>query len=249
MKKLLIVLGVLAGLGLIGVLVMAFFLGNIVTAGVNRFAPQITQTNVTLGSAAISPFSGQGTLNNLVVSNPKGWSDAKLCSIGKIHIDVEPFSVLHDHIVVNELVIEQPEFLYETKVIASNVSDLIKNIDQATGGGKDSTQATAKNGQPIKIVVKKLVVQNGRVTLGLGPTAFAVPLPPITLTDLGTAENGITPGGLALAVMRAVTPNIVAASMSALGKAGGTTGAAAIEGAKQIGEGIKGLFGGDKKKP
>jgi hypothetical protein len=33
-----------------------------------------------------------------------------------------------------------------------------------------------------------------------------------------------------------------------LGQVGGTSGAAAVEGAKQIGEAIKGLFGGEKKK-
>ena len=44
MKKLLIIGGVIVGLGLVGVLVMTIFLGNIVTAGVNNFAPKLTQT-------------------------------------------------------------------------------------------------------------------------------------------------------------------------------------------------------------
>ena len=246
MKKLLIIGGVMVGLGIIGVIVTAFFLGNIVTAGVNNFAPKITLTKVVLSGASISPLNGSGTLRGLVIANPKGWSDANLCLIGKIYIDVEPFSVLRDHIVVNEIVVEQPEFLYETRIVASNVNDLLKNIDQTTGGGKGGPEATTKSGQPIKIVVKKFALKNGRVTLGVGPTAITIPMPDVTLTDIGTAEGGITPGALAFAIVRGVTPNIVAASMQALGKVGGTAGAAVVEGVKQIGKGIKGLFGGKK---
>jgi hypothetical protein len=58
----------------------------------------------------------------------------------------------------------------------------------------------------------------------------------------------VTPAQLAFAIMRSVTSSVVAASTQALTKVGGTTGAAAAEGAKQIGSAIKGIFGGDKKK-
>src|ERR1019366_7283215 len=133
MRKLLIIGGIIVGLGIVGVGVTSFFLGNIVTAGVNNFAPRLTQTKVVLGSAAISPFSGRGTLYGLIVTNPKGWSDANLCSLGKIHVDLAPFSIFGDHIVINEIVIDAPEFNYETKIIASNVHDLLKNIEQVTG--------------------------------------------------------------------------------------------------------------------
>jgi len=85
------------------------------------------------------------------------------------------------------------------------------------------------------------------VTLAVpGAAAITIPMPPIDMTDIGTAENGITPAQVTFAVMRNVTANIVAASTQALGKIGGTSGAAAAEGAKQIGEAIKGLFGGKK---
>src|SRR5882724_1650989 len=141
MKKLLVIGGILVGLGIVGVVVGSFFLGNIVTAGVNRFAPQITQTKVELKGATISPLNGSGTLSGLVVGNPKGWSDGNLCSLGKIHVDVAPFSILGDHVVVNEILIEAPEFNYETKIVASNVADLLKNIEQMTGA-QSAAQAT-----------------------------------------------------------------------------------------------------------
>lgn len=251
MKKLLVIGALLVGLGIIGVIVMSLFLGNIVTAGVNRFGPQITQTKVVLSNASISPLSGTGTLSGLVVGNPKGWSDTDLCSLGKVHIDVQPFSILGDHVIINEISIEAPEFNYETKIVASNVGDLLKNIEQLTGA-KNAPQATTKSGQPIKFEVKKFRLQNGWVRVGVGPAALKLPMPPVVLDDIGTAQGGITPDQLVFAVMRSVTPSIIAATTQAAGKLVPTSGAAAVEGVKQIGEGIKGLFGGskdEKKKP
>lgn len=248
MKKLYIVLGILAVLALGTYICLNFFLGSVVTAGVNRFAPMLTQTKVELKSANISPFSGKGTLNGLVVGNPKGWSDANLCSLGKVHLDVVPFSILGDHVVINEIEIDAPEFNYETKIIASNVADLLKNIESVMGSAKTgAAQPTAKNGQPIKFEVKKFRLTNGKVRLGLAGTGMTLPMPPIELTDLGTKEGGITPDQLVFAVMKSVTASVVTATAQAAGQLGKTGGAATVEGAKQAIEGIKGIFGGSKK--
>lgn len=241
MKKILLIGSIsVVALVIVGVVVMTFFLGSIVTAGVNSFGPKITQTKVVLAGAKISPFTGSGTLSGLEVGNPAGWSDANLCSLGKIHLDVAPFSLLGDHIVINEINIEAPEFNYETKIVASNVSALLKNIEQFTGG-KDGAKP-ADVGKPVKFAVKKFRLQNGWVRVGVGPAALKLPMPPIELTDLGTKEGGITPDQMVVAVMRSVTSSIVAATTQAAGKIGGTAGAAAAEGVKSAGEALKGLF-------
>jgi hypothetical protein len=200
-----------------------------------------------LEDATISPLSGIGTLTGLRVGNPAGWSQGDAFRLGKVHIHVEPFSLLKDRIVINELLVEQPEFFYETKIVASNIGDLLKAIEQAMGPGKADEPKTA-NGRPIKLIVKKLVLKDGRATLGAIGQAAEVPLPPINMVDIGVKEGGVTPVQLAAEIMRHVTPTIVAASMKALTASGGTSGAAAVEGVKQVGEAIKGLFGGEKKK-
>src|ERR1044071_1648855 len=101
MKKLLIALGVLVALLVVGFVILSFFLGSIVKAGVNKYGPQITQTKLELQGATLSPFNGSGTLSGLVIGNPKVWSDSNLCALGKIHVEMKPFSVLGDHIVVD----------------------------------------------------------------------------------------------------------------------------------------------------
>ncbi|MDD3180733.1 MAG: hypothetical protein PHQ04_10320 [Opitutaceae bacterium] len=242
-KKLIYFGGAILALALVAYVGLTLFLGSVVKAGVNSFAPKLTQTKVELAGAHISPLTGSGTLSGLYVGNPNGWNSEKAFYLGKIHVEVSPFSVLGDHVVVREVFIDQPEFVYETKLVASNIGDLLKNIEAAIGGGKD-TAPTAKNGRPIKFEVKHFRLQNGRVTLGVGATAVTMPMPPIELNDLGTKEGGITSEQLVVAVMRSVSSSVVTATTQAAGKVGTTMGAAAAESAKKAGEGLKKLLGG-----
>lgn len=246
MKKLLLYgAGTVVVLALVAYVVLQFFLGSIVKAGVDKFGPAITQTRVSLDSASISPLSGAGTLSGFTVGNPAGWSAANAFHLGKVHIDMQPFSVFDDHIVINEIVVEQPEFTYETKLVSSNIGDLLKNIELAVGGTRPGTEPTTKTGKPLKLEVRKFVLRNGRVTVGIGGASLTMPMPPVELTNVGTAEGGVTPAGLAFAVMRSVTTSVVAAATDAIAKAKMAPGGA-VEAAKQATEAIKGWFGGKK---
>jgi hypothetical protein len=213
--------------------------------GGGHFGPKLTQTKVELAGATISPLTGSGTLTGFAVGNPQGWSDANAFTLGKVHIDVEPLSIFGDHIVINEIIIDGPEFLYETRIVTSNIKDLLKNIEAFTGGG--GKDAKTKEGKPIKFVVKKFRLTNGKARLGVGPAALPVPMLPIAIDNLGVKEGGITPDQLATAVMTNVLSDIISATARATLQAGSTSGAAAADAAgaavKKTGEGIKKLFG------
>ncbi|MEO6245070.1 MAG: hypothetical protein ABIQ12_06510 [Opitutaceae bacterium] len=245
MKKFLIILGILAVLSVAAVIYVSMHLGEIVTAGVNRYGPQLTQTKLTLESAKISPFSGVGTLNNLVIGNPKGWSENDLASLGQVHIEVVPSSLRGDHIVLNEVIIEAPVFNYETKIVNSNVNDLLKNIEQALGGAKPADAKTAEGPQK-KFSVKKFRLVDGKVRVGLVGTATTVSLPVIEIDELGTKEGGVTAAEAVAIVMKQVVGKIVGATAGAATDLLKTGGAASAEGMKKAGEAIKGLFGGKK---
>ena len=63
MKKLILFpVAALVLLAIIAYVTLQFFLGSIVKAGINKFGPQITHTDVVLQGANLSPLSGQGTL-------------------------------------------------------------------------------------------------------------------------------------------------------------------------------------------
>jgi len=244
-KKPLRLVGLVLALLLVVYIGAEFFLGSIIKTGVNSLGPRLTQTKVVLAGADLSPLSGSGTLRGLTVGNPAGWSDGNAFYLGKIHVAMKPFSIFGDHIVIDEIIIDEPEFSYETRVVSSNIGDLLKNLGQITGSS-GGPEATAKNGKPIRFEVRKFVLQGGKVTLGAGPAALILPMPPVTLDNLGTSEGGITPAQLAFAVMRSVTTSIVGATAQAAGKIGATSGAAALDSVKKAGDSIKNLFGGKK---
>lgn len=235
-----VVLGVLVYFGL------SFFLGFVVKTAINRIAPKITQTAVVLSGARISPVSGSGVLSGLYVANPPGWSTGRAFYLGRIYVSLKPFSIFGDHIVINEINIDQPEFTYETRFFSSNIDDLLKNIGKAKSGGNQGTGDAAKAGRPTKFEVRHLRLTHGKVTLGVGAAELPLPLPTIELHNLGTGDGGFTSEQLAFAVMKSVSSEIVGATTHAAGKIGSTAGAAAAEGVKKTGEEIKKLLGGGK---
>ena len=129
MKKLALGLGLgIAALLVAGYIAATYFLGHIVVAGVNAFGPRLTQSKVALAGATLSPFTGSGTLRDLAVANPKGWSENDAFRLGHIHVDIVPSSLFGSHILIEEITIDRPEFLYETKLVSSNIKDLLKNL-------------------------------------------------------------------------------------------------------------------------
>ncbi len=246
MKKLLLVLGILAGLAVVALIASTFFLGSIVKAGVNTVAPKITGTKVELAGARVSPLTGSGTLTGLFVGNPPGWQGDKAFYLGNISLKIDPMSLFRDHIIIDEIIINQPEFVYETKIVSSNIKELLEHIEAATGGPATTTE----KGSAVKFVVKKFSMSNGTVSLGGGGSAITVPMPPLTMTDLGVKEGGITADQLAIAIMRNILGSVVGATTRAAGQIGSAGGAATIDAvsgaAQKAGQGIRNLFNKSK---
>ncbi|MFO1452338.1 MAG: AsmA family protein [Opitutaceae bacterium] len=249
MKKLLVGLA-LCALALLAVgIALSFFIGSIAKKGVNTLAPRITGTTVTLDSAQISPWNGTGTLKGLYIGNPKGWTSEKLAYLGMVHIDLVPTSLMSDTIVIEKVVIEKPEFVYETKIISSNVSELMKQVEKNLGTAP-APDPKSKNKTPDpgkKYSIKHLSLKDAKVTIGVGVNSVTVPMENFEVNDLGTPEEGLTVNQLVFAVGKQVTAKIVVAAVGSLKTVGTTSGAAASEGVKKIGESIKGLFGGEEK--
>ena len=245
MKKTLIIVLAVAIAAYFG---MGMFLGSVVRQGVVSFGPRLTGTRVELGRARLSPLTGYGSLRNLVVGNPAGWSDNNAFALGHVRIRVEPFSIFRDHIVVDEILIDGPEFNYETRLVSSNLKDLLASIQRFSGGRGGAATPTTKEGKPIKFVVRKFRLTHGVVRIGVGPAALPIPLLPISMDDIGVSQGGITPDQLAGAMMSNVLVGVVSGSAEALGKLGATAGATAAEkskeAAKGAADGLKKLFGG-----
>jgi hypothetical protein len=215
-KKLYIVLGVIAAVALVVYLVLIFFVGSLVTTAVNKYGPQLVGTNVHLTEAHISPLSGQGSLDGMIVANPKGWSANNAFSLKSIHVAVEPSTIFSDHVVIKEIKIDSPEILYETRVLTSNIGDIVKGLqhDQAKG----TTDAKTKSGTTIKFEVDHLLVQGGTIKLSIaGAGVVPLTMPTIELHDLGK-DGGITSTQLATLISETLLKTVVTSAAGAANK-------------------------------
>ncbi len=244
MKKFLKIVAVLVVLGVIALVAVGFFLGPIVTKAVNTAGPKITGTRVELASASISPLNGGGTLAGLFVGNPEGWSGDKAFYLGEVRASVRPASLLSDCVVVDEVFIEAPEFVYEQRLLGgSNIDALLKQIETNTGGGGKAPPASEPGaGEPMKFIVKSFRLQNAKMSLVAAGQTITVPLPPLTLTDLGVAQGGITADQVATAVLRQVLAQMGVAAAGALVDAGGTLIKGGAKGAEGVKDAAKGAF-------
>jgi len=245
MKKILLIL--LGGLVLLGA-GLYYGLGPVLNSGVligvNNLGPKLTQTHVSLADARLSPFSGRGTLTGLVVGNPAGWKADHAFTLGKIDLKVNLRSLRGDVIEIEEIVIEQPEFVYETRLVSSNLGDLLKNIEQFTGPSTPAAPDTTneKPAKPVKLIVRHFRLVGAKATLGVGPAALPVPLPIIELRDLGLAKGGATPAELSGEILGQVLGEIAKAAANPI-NAGTAAGKGVTEAAKKAGTGLKKLLG------
>ena len=96
-KKILIglAIGVFAVVVIV-VIVVGFFLGDVVKAGMETIGPKVTQTTLTVGSVHVGILTGSGGVKDLVLGNPDGYKSPSAISVGKAAVSVAPFSVLSD---------------------------------------------------------------------------------------------------------------------------------------------------------
>ena len=232
MKKSLIGILVILVLALIGLYLFGgMLISKVAVAGVSAFVPQVTKTPVAMGNLHVSPLTGSGTVNAFVLGNPEGYKSDFSISFGSAHIDVAPFSVLGDRILIEKIHVYQPKFNYERKVLTSNIKQILKNVQAASGRPVEGEEVPIKEAPetPVRIEIKELIIEEGQVSFSMAGTSVPAPLPKIVLRDLGTSSGGIPPDEMTFEVLSVVLRQVIEAAAKSPGSAI---------------DGVKNLFGG-----
>lgn len=253
MKKIILVLVALLLVGLIVVLVQ---LGNIasrvVEHAINTYGPQLTGTEVSVGKVSIQPYLGTGNLADLKVGNPSGYRAPEAFTLDEIHVSVVPTSLLGDTVRVREVLISKPHFVYESRLVDSNLGRLMKDIKANTGATDKAAAAdTAADESPRKYVINRIVVEDGVVQVGVLGQSTTVKLPRIELENL--SPEGITAAEATNKILEVVLARVITAATelalnSALDPAGTAKGVtdsaldAADSATKAVGEAVRGIF-------
>jgi hypothetical protein len=212
MKKIIIRLGFVVVLLLVVALAAVFFsLNSIVKKGVEAVGPPMTKTDVRLGAAALSPFSGAGKLSDLFVGNPDGYTNTGFAmQMGSVAIAVKIGSVLSDTVVVDSIDIEQPEICLEGTLSGNNLKQILNNLDSASADQKAQTNAPAPGQKTAKkFIVKDLVLNGAKVRVDVSALGRSldktVSIPNIHLQNIGTGDGGVSVAELCRQLLQPIT--------------------------------------------
>ena len=173
-----------------------------IRAGVTEGLAEVTGTDVRVGAIRLSPFTGKGSLSDLVIGNPDGFRSEHLLRCANISIDIEPLSLFSDALVINSIAIDAPNLIYEAAPGGNNISRLSRNA----GAGRDDTPAalppaeeptrevTAQSESKRTVILYSITVSNAQLSLSgaqAGGSGLTLPLPDIELTDIGVQEGGM----------------------------------------------------------
>jgi len=255
-KVLLIVVIVVVVLGLAGAILAGIFLDQIVKTGVEKVAPTITKTTVTLGGVHISVLTGSVGVKDLIVGNPEGYQTPQAISVGKAAVSVSPGSLLADKIVVRSIEVDSPEVTFEGSPFGdNNLKKIMANVNSgAAATDQSAAHATTPAGQPAKssgaakkLEVDKFSITNIKVHASVGGKVFTLPIPDIQFTDLGTGPDGITAADLTKKVLQEISTDTIKAVGENAEKFAGSAAGDLIKGSTNgmgsIKKGLGGLFG------
>jgi hypothetical protein len=188
-------------------------LGRLIEDGVEEHGPGLTGTEVALGSASVSIFSGEGELKRFSIDNPKGFSDDKAFDLGRIRIAVEPRSLASDVVHIRQIVVDGPKLLAEFDATGrNNLNAILNNVRAAAGGGGKGSGGGG--GGSKKMIVDEFRFENAEAR-ALAP-AFnldkTVKIPPVVLKDLGKRQGGLAVADIANQVMRPIVDSTVKAA-------------------------------------
>jgi len=250
MRKLFLsVVIVLVVLIVVAVIVVGFFLGTIVKTGMETVGPKITQVSIKVDAVKLTLLTGSARVKGLVVGNPDGYKTPQAISVGSTAVDVNPFSVLSDKIVVRSVRVEAPEITFEGDPFSgNNLGKIMQNVNAvAKSGGPGSANAAARVGNEPgqKIEVDDFWITGAKVHVslpGMGGKEMILPLPDIRLINLGKDNAGITATDLTRRVLEAIITATIKAVASATTDIGKGAGKAVGEGMNKITSGVGGLF-------
>jgi hypothetical protein len=243
MKKLLIIVAVIAVLGIVGLGVLFMNLGKIVKKGVETAGPPVTKTEVKLDSVLLSPFSGSGKLKGLFVGNPEGYKTPSAIKMGEIEVVVQIASLKSDIIVIDKVAINAPEITFEGGLTGSNLKKILANVEAATGGPSKTGSKSET-----KMKIKDLTITGGKISFsitGMGGKTLSAPLPDLHLTNIGTDDKGATVAQVTKQVLGEVVGNvdkIAAKLISEVGNMGKEAVKGATDQLNKATKGVKGLF-------
>ena len=201
MKKILIGIGILIVILVIIIAVAVSNLGPMIKTAVNKYGPEITQTEVKLADVDVALFAAEATIADFLLGNPREVDTPEAMTVKKVHVNLNEKTIMQDPIVIDKIEVVSPHINYEIKGKTDNFRAILNNIRETTGAKeappKEKKPAPPEKEKPKKnIIIKDFILTDGRVNLAmtmLKDQKVTARLPDLHLTDIGKKDGGTTP--------------------------------------------------------
>lgn len=197
---------------------------------------------------SVELLKGLLRIQNLQIGNPEGFAHDNLAVIKQVRVKVDPDSIPTDTLLIEDILIDSPDIVYERQLTTDNIKALQNLIESATQkrgeslseGMENKTDSTtnaliavakpsttnevivaseSETGQ--KVIIAHLLVKDGKVKAKLSalPTA-PIPLPKIEMNDIGKEEGGANLGEAMSSIYGTFYDAIIGSVSSVTGFAG-----------------------------
>ena len=233
MKKLAKIISALFVICIVAMVVFfTIFLDKTVKHGVEFVGPQIVGVPVVLEDVDISVFTGSGEITNLAIENPDGFDTEFLVKVDHARLDIDLKTLLSNKIVIEEIIVEGPEFAYEMSLNGSNLSKILENLKAGKRDeekGSDGEDEEKRSGKKIQINLFRMTDAKVR----LQSDKVVLPMPDIELKDIGKENDGVSPKEAVNKILSEIRSTIVNVA-SNIGGAVKATGSKIMKGIKRI---------------
>ncbi|MBL4838039.1 MAG: AsmA family protein [Kordiimonadaceae bacterium] len=192
-------------------------LGPIVKTSIETKGPDALHVSVEVGDIQISPLSGKVSITDFNIGQPAGFGDGPMVSLGHFKMQLEPSSLLSNHIIIDSISVIAPRLDVRRKNGKTNFQALHEGID-LPNGAQQTDNADTPVGEEVTLTIRHLSIEAPRLlakTDGLIKLDEDIQLADFTLTNLGTDEKGLAPREIARHVMDALQPQITKALITA----------------------------------
>ena len=221
-----------------------YSLNSLFKKAVETVGPRITGTVVHLSSAVLSPFSASGRLNGLIVDNPEGFKGPFALRAGCISVTAAKESLLRDPIVINQILIQNPEISLEGTLSGNNLGKLLQNIKGSSPSKTRGDKVAADSGKSRKFIIRSVVIFGAVVHIAASAldqsVSQSLPLSEIHLNNIGSAGSGVSADDLSRQILSALLSSATKEGVNALAKQG--LQKLQQRGAGEVQKALQGLF-------
>lgn len=165
------ILGTAGTLLLLLVLTILFWLGPTVKLIVQAVGPKALGTDVTMQKLTLNPIKGIIQLSDFSIRNPDRFGRSNAVSLASLDISVDMASLFSSTVIVQQVEINSPHFVYEQDLQRDNITEFIRSIQSFAGIDPEAppkpekTAKSKKHGTPKVVIVEQLAVNDAQFNL------------------------------------------------------------------------------------